>query len=405
MVTTTKGPGSRYFAFAWKNLLAGTVMLAAALLLPLPARAQTFTVLYTFTDTANGYQPDARLFRDSSGNLYGTTQYGGTAGSFGTVFELEPDGNETVLYSFAGTPDAEDPYAALVRDPAGTFYGTTIYGGAAGGYGTVFSLDSTGKETILHSFASNPDGADPYGGLVRDSHGVLYGTTVFGGANGGYGTVFKLNPAGKLTLLHSFSGPPDGADPYGGLVRDAEDNLYGTSVYGGTAGGYGTVFKIDKAKHLALLHSFAGTPDGENPHGGLIRDKNGDLFGTTLYGGNAGGYGTVFEISASGKFKQLHSFAGTPDGVNPYGSLLRDDSGNLYGTTFYGGVSGYGSVFKLSKSGKLRVLHSFNYSPDGAHPIGGLVIDYAGNIYGTTSAGGDTSCGFSGCGTVFKVTP
>ncbi len=385
--------------------MAWTVIFSAGVLLSVPAHAQTFTVLYTFTDTDNGYQPDAGLFRDSSGNLYGTTQYGGTAGGYGTVFQLDPDGDESVLYSFAGTPDAEDPYAGLVRDPDGTFYGTTIYGGTAGGFGTVFSLDSTGKETVLHSFASNPDGADPYGGLVRDSKGVLYGTTVFGGANGGYGTVFKLNAAGKLTLLYSFSGTPDGADPYGGLVRDAEGNLYGTSVYGGGAGGYGTVFKINKAKKLTLLHSFAGTPDGVNPHSGLIRDQQGDLFGTTVYGGNAGGYGTVFEISASGKFKLLHSFAGTPDGVNPYGSLVRDASGNLYGTTFYGGTSGYGSVFKLSKSGKLTVLHCFNYSPDGAHPIGALVKDKAGNLYGTTSAGGDTSCGFSGCGTVFEVTP
>jgi uncharacterized repeat protein (TIGR03803 family) len=310
-------------------------------------------VLYTFTNTGDGFQPDAGLFRDSVGNLYGTTQYGGTAGGYGTVFQLDPHGNESVLYSFAGTPDAEDPYAALVRDKDDTFYGTSIYGGAAGGYGTVFSLDSTGEETVLHSFASNPDGADPYGGLIRDADGTLYGTSVYGGTAGGYGTVFKLNKAGKFTLLHSFS----------------------------------------------------GTPDGVNPHSALIRDNKGDLFGTTEYGGNAGGYGTVFEITAAGKLKLLHSFAGMPDGSNPYASLVRDTAGNLYGTTFYGGVNGYGSVFELSKSGKLSVLHSFNYSPDGGHPVGGLIIDQAGNLYGTTSAGGDTSCGFSGCGTVFEVAP
>jgi uncharacterized repeat protein (TIGR03803 family) len=385
--------------------LPSVILLVFVAFLSRPICAQTFTVLYTFTNTGDGFQPDAGLFRDSVGNLYGTTQYGGTAGGYGTVFQLDPHGNESVFYSFAGTPDAEDPYAALVRDKDDTFYGTSIYGGAAGGYGTVFSLDSTGEETVLHSFASNPDGADPYGGLIRDADGTLYGTTVFGGAAGGYGTVFELDKAGKLTLLHSFAGTPDGEDPYGGLVRDADGNLYGTSVYGGTAGGYGTVFKLNKAGKFTLLHSFSGTPDGVNPHSALIRDNKGDLFGTTEYGGNAGGYGTVFEITAAGKLKLLHSFAGMPDGSNPYASLVRDTAGNLYGTTFYGGVNGYGSVFELSKSGKLSVLHSFNYSPDGGHPVGGLIIDQAGNLYGTTSAGGDTSCGFSGCGTVFEVAP
>ncbi len=386
------------------RFMAGLI-LTSVLLAEAPARAQTFKVLYTFTNTANGFQPDAGLFRDAAGTLYGTTQYGGTAGGYGTVFQLDPNGDESVLYSFAGTPDAEDPYAGLIRDKAGNLYGTTIYGGTNGGYGTVFKLAPDGKETVLYSFAGTPDGTDPYGGLVRDGAGTLYGTTIFGGTAGGFGTVFKLNAAGKLTLLHSFSGTPDGEDPYGGLVRDSSGNLYGTSLYGGNAGGYGTVFKVNKAGKLTLLHSFSGTPDGVNPRDGLVRDKAGNLYGTTIYGGTGGGYGTVFKLSPAGKLTLLHSFSGNPDGVNPYARLARDSAGNLYGTTFYGGTFGYGTVFKVSKAGKLTLLHSFNYAPDGGNLIGGLVLDKAGNLYGTTSAGGDTSCGFSGCGTVFEIMP
>jgi len=269
-------------------------------LAPISAQAQTFTVLYTFTNTADGEQPDASLFQDAASNLYGTTQYGGTKGGFGTVFKLSATGKEKVLLSFAGTPDAEDPYSGLTRDQAGNFYGTTLYGGTGGGFGTVFKLQA-GKETILHSFAGTPDGEDPQAGLLRDAAGNLYGTTQYGGTNGGYGTVFKLSAKGKLTLLHSF--------------------------------------------------------------------------------------GTI------------------PDGQNPYARLIRDEAGNFYGTTFHGGTYGYGTVFKLDTAGKLTVLHSFNNSPDGANPIAGLIPDKAGNLYGTASQGGDLSCGFSGCGTVFKVTP
>jgi uncharacterized repeat protein (TIGR03803 family) len=369
------------------------------------AQAQTFTVLYTFTNTAQGWQPEAAPLLDSAGNLYGTTVFGGTAGSFGTVFKLDTKGNEEVLYSFAGTPDGEDPEGSLVRDASGNLYGTTLYGGTQGGYGTAFRLAPNGRLTLLHSFASNPDGADPHGNLIGDPQGNGYGTTQFGGTAGGFGTVFELKANGGLTLLHSFAGTPDGEDPEAGLVRDPAGNLYGTTVYGGTAGGFGTVFKIDTAGTLTLLHSFAGTPDGENPYAGLTGDSAGNGYGTTKYGGTAGGFGTVFKIDRTGKFTLLHSFAGTPDGENPVSPLVVDPAGNVYGTTFYGGESGYGSVFEIDTTGKLTILHSFNNSPDGANPMGGLTRDAAGNLYGTTSGGGDLSCGFSGCGVVFKVTP
>lgn len=370
-----------------------------------PAQAQTFTVLYTFTNTAQGEQPDAGVIADAAGNLYGTTQYGGTAGGFGTIFRLDVNGHENVLYSFAGTPDGEDPYAGLVTDGAGNLYGTTLYGGTQGGYGTIFKLSRGGALSLLHSFASNPDGADPYGTLVGDREGNGYGTTRFGGNAGGFGTVFKLGRGGEFSLLHSFAGTPDGEDPEAGLIIDTAGNLYGTTVYGGTAGGFGTVFRCSKGGTLTLLHSFAGTPDGENPYAGLAVDSAGNGYGTTKYGGTAGGYGTVFKIDRFGNFSLLHSFAGDPDGVNPMGPVTVDRQGNVYGTTYYGGVSGYGTVFKIDSAGNFTILHSFNDSPDGGNPTGALILDSAGNLYGTASQGGDENCGFFGCGTVFKVTP
>jgi len=397
-------PVSRMSSFMTVVIASLIALVSVALAVP-SVHAQTFTVLYTFTSEAQGWQPEAAPILDAAGNLYGTTQYGGTAGGFGTVFRLDTAGHEQVLHSFAGEPDGEDPISPLVADRSGNVYGNTLYGGAAGGYGTVFKLDHHGHLTLLHSFASNPDGADPHGSLIADPQGNGYGTTQYGGAAGGYGTVFELNAQGQFNVLHSFAGTPDGEDPEAGLVRDSAGNLYGTTVYGGTAGGFGTVFKLDKAGKLALLHSFAGTPDGVNPYAGLAADSAGNAYGTTKYGGTAGGFGTVFKIDRMGRFTLLHSFAGTPDGENPVAAVVVDPAGNVYGTTYYGGTFGYGTVFKIDITGQLTILHSFNASPDGANPTAGLTLDAAGNLYGVTSAGGDLSCGFFGCGVIFKVTP
>jgi uncharacterized repeat protein (TIGR03803 family) len=380
------------------------IVLVRALVVPGPAQAQTFTVLHTFTNAADGATPIAGLTLDKVGNLYGTTLYGGIAGGFGTVFKLDIRGKLTLLHSFAGTPDGEDPQSGLLRDTAGNLYGTTQYGGTNGGYGTVFKLTAKGKLTLLHSFAGIPEGENPYSRLIRDLAGNFYGTTSDGGTLG-YGTVFKLDTAGKMTVLHSFKNSPDGAHPIAGLILDKAGNLYGTTLHGGTSGVFGSVFKLDAKGKLTLLHSFTGTPDGEDPQSGLLRDAAGNLYGTTQFGGINGGFGTVFKLNAKGKLSLLHSFGAKPDGQNPFSGLIRDSAGNFYGTTFYGGAYGYGTVFKLDTAGKLTVLHSFNNSPDGSTPIAGLVMDKTGNLYGTTVGGGDLSCGFGGCGTVFKLTP
>jgi uncharacterized repeat protein (TIGR03803 family) len=254
------------------------------------------------------------VIRDSVGNLYGTTGGGGTFG-FGTVFKLDTSGKETVLYSFTGGADGEFPEAGLVRDVAGNLYSTTIFGGTSGncngGCGTVFKLDTTGKETVLYSFR-NGDGAYP-NSVIRDSAGNLYGTTYGGGPpsfcfGSGCGVVFKVDTTGKETVLYTFTGGADGANPYAGLVRDAKGNLYGTTSYGGDMaackGGCGVVFKLDKTGKETVLHRFMGA-DGASPYAGLVRDAKGNIYGTTFTGGDltcvvyVGGCGVVFKLGIS----------------------------------------------------------------------------------------------------------
>jgi uncharacterized repeat protein (TIGR03803 family) len=311
------------------------------------------TVLHSFTGGADGESPAAGLVLDPAGNLYGTTGYGGSSG-LGTVFKVDTSGNETVLYNFTGGiggPDGANPLAGVILDPAGNLYGTTYLGGASGA-GTVFEVDTNGKETVLYSFAGGVDGAISGAELVRDPAGNLYGTTLYGGPSDG-GTVFKLDTSGKEIVLHSFTGSAtgDGANPYAGLFRDAAGNLYGTTYYGGVSGnctdGCGTVFKLDTTGKETVLHSFVGRADGANPAAGLIRDPVGNLYGTTAYGGRSG-FGTVFKLDPNGKETLLHSFIGTPDGATPYANLVRDAAGNLYGTTFHGGAYRFGTVFKLT---------------------------------------------------------
>jgi len=252
-------------------------------------RAQSFSVLYEFTGWPDGTGPTARPIRDAAGNLYGTTYNGGAFG-FGAVFRLDATGKETVLHSFDGS-DAAFPFAGVLRDAAGNLYGTLSYN-----VGTVFKLDTTGTETVLHAF-SGVDGSGPQGDLIRDPAGNLYGTTYSGGTYG-YGTLFKLNAAGKYKVLHSFAGGVDGANPIPSLKRDAHGNLYGTASAGGDFN-LGIVFELDATGKQSVLHSFSG-PDGASPYASLIQDTVGNLYGTTYYGG-AYDAGTVFQLDATGK--------------------------------------------------------------------------------------------------------
>jgi len=387
-------------------------LVLSALLIPLVqiflvitmAQGQTFTLLYTFTSGADGGDPIGGLIMDPQGNLYGTTAEGGNPAcphGCGTVFKLDPAGHETVLYSFAGM-DGEYPRASLLRDAQGNLYGTTASGGAAG-WGTVFKVDPSGTETVLYSFTGAGDGGSPgLGALIMDAQGNLYGTTQAGGAC--CGTVFKVDVTGSESVLYSFTGTGgDGTLPTGGLVRDAAGNLYGTTEGGGQYGGpygYGTVFKIDTTGKETVLHSFNLT-DGYDPWAGLMFDAQGNLYGTTRGGspGVAGGPGVVFKLSKKGSETVLHRFSRPHDGHGPTGGVVRDQQGNVYGTTSYGGLWNCGTVFQVDKYGKEKLLYTFIGGSDGASPYAGLVQDAQGNLYGTTTGVFGTG------GTVFKITP
>jgi uncharacterized repeat protein (TIGR03803 family) len=377
----------------------------------------TYSVLYSFLCEPDGANPYAPLVRDSAGNLYGTTFSGGVY-DWGTVFKLTPGGTEMLLHSFEPPHDGQGPeWAGLIIDARGNLYGTTPFGGEKGA-GAVYELTPDGVETLLYSFSGNGDGNEPVGGLVRDPAGSLYGTTEFGGPYQ-TGVVFKLNSGGGETVLHDFGccfGPSnDGAGPVGTLVRDPAGTLYGTTSSGGEFG-LGTVFELAPDGTEAILHSFAGPPNDGSDGGGptLLRDPIGNLYGTTVYGGsyNGGpeglGYGTIFKVSASGSEATLFSFSGRGSGGYPVDGLAGGASGSVFGTSGSGGspsciqnTIGCGVLLELTPAGKERILHEFGESAgDGRVPSAGVIQDSTGNLYGTTYYGGAY-----GCGTVFKYTP
>lgn len=389
-----------------KAALALAVALVPAMLLTPSTEAQTYSIVYAFKRKGDGGDPQAGLFRSPGGALFGTTFLGGDPScSCGTVFKLFPNGAFTVLYVFTGA-DGANPSAALITDGHGNLYGTTSQGGSGQVQdGTVFKLAPPAKpgarwtQTVLHTFGAGADGANPYAGVIRDNAGNLFGTTYEGGAFGD-GTVFKLDTTGKETPLYSFAGSPDGAHPYAGLVRDGAGNLYGTTLLGGTFN-QGTVFELDRTGKETVLYSFTGKEDGAYPNAALILDAAENLYGTANNGGGTGNHGTVFKLSTTGALTVIHTFAGGHDGSGPDAGLILDQSGNLYGTTTEGGdADNDGTVFKVDTTGMLTVLHTFTAGPGGAYPYAGLVQDPTGILYGTA-----VDVGPNGNGVVFKITP
>jgi uncharacterized repeat protein (TIGR03803 family) len=317
--------------------------------------AGVLTTLYSFSE--DGSIPDSGLVLASDGNFYGTTSGGSVFGQ-GTAFKFTPGGTLTTLYRFCSQTYCSDggrPQAGLVQGPGGNLYGTTTVGGAQGA-GTVFKISAAGTLTTLYSFCAQTnctDGWTVFSRLSRASNGSFYGVTVNGGANG-WGTLFSITTTGTLTTLHSFAST-DGANPSGGLVEASDGSLYGTTSGGGRAG-EGTVFKMDKTGKLTTIYNFcakAYCSDGGAPFGTLVQGSNGDLYGTTHAGGVLN-RGTIFEITTKGVLTTLHSFGGA-DGSFPYAGLAQDSSnGTLYGTTYYGGNlsclfygTGCGTVFSL----------------------------------------------------------
>jgi uncharacterized repeat protein (TIGR03803 family) len=388
-------------------LVAGT---AFATFAPLNG-AHAFGVLHTFHHGgSDGEYPSSGLIEDAAGNLYGTTGQGGPG--CGIVFKLASDGTETVLYRFAcGSGNGSTPYGGLIADSAGNLYGTTIAGGGSGcggfGCGAGFKLAPDGNETVLYAFRGGSDGAYPYSDLIADAAGNVYGTTSQGGGAGcqngeGCGTVFKVMPDGSETVLYTFTGGSDGASPITGLTVDGQGNLYGTTPNGGKSGcidGCGVVFRLAPDGAETVLYAFTGGNDGANPYGGLMTDTSGNLYSTTALGGRHG-KGAVFMLAPNGAETVLYAFRGGSDGGGPQGGLIEDMSGDLYGTTVGGGANKKGVVFKLAPDGTETVLHAFGGGTGGGvGPAFGLVTDNQANLYGTTSNGG----GKNDNGTVFKL--
>jgi len=395
------------------------------LLMVAPYAASAGDVIHSF-DLANGENPTGALVADANGNLYGTATLGGCNHDWcsGQIFELSPVASGkwsfTVLHEFTGE-NGQTPDGALILDGHGNLYGTTEAGGS-GHVGTVFELSpqSNGSwtETVLHSF-QGPDGETPHGAIALDAQGNIYGATRYAGANN-QGVIYELsqqsNGIWKEAVLHAFGASGDPGYPYSGVTLDSHGNIFGATTNGGMAQA-GTIFELTPSGNgqwtESTLHSFVIATDGANPQTPLVFDSAGNLYGSTFQEGGSRYGGTVFQLSPSGStwnFTVLHSFASGTDGYVPSGVAL-DASGNVFGTTTYGGSGCYGSnyggcgiVFELSPQGsgswKKTVLHTFESATDGSQPFAGVIL-VNGQLYGTTKYGG-TRLGY---GTVFQVAP
>jgi uncharacterized repeat protein (TIGR03803 family) len=412
-----------------------------------------YTLLAALSPFTTGGMPTATVTMDAAGNLYGTTdvlsnpQQSPTPN--GAVFKVDTANNLTLLYSFP-TPGRSCPLnngnPGVVLDAAGNVYGDS---GDTGLEGAIYEVNSAGTETTLYSFPPAPGGSYLYGGVIRDLRGNLYGTTGGGGqedtgvlyklgATGetvlpqvapvvgrsvtedregnlyltgssifnAPGSIYKLAPSGQITVLYSFTGGSDG-NGSDGVYLDAAGNLYGTSNGGGAPNG--CVFKLAPSGEFTVLYSFQGGSDGSDLNYELTIDRAGNVYGTTSYGG--AGAGVVYRISPAGQQTVLHSFSGG-DGDIPAGAVILDPEGNLYGTTSLGGASNEGVIYQLSRAGGLNVLYNFSQGATGFGPTSGVTRDSEGNLYGTTTGGGDVTCSPffgdpvpTGCGVVYELTP
>jgi uncharacterized repeat protein (TIGR03803 family) len=355
-------------------------------------RSATYTDLYDFAGRPDGSAPTAEVTLDD-GNLFGTTAGGGEGA--GTIFKRASDGTESVIYSFpVDASNGQSPDGALTITAKGDMYGTTSSGGA-GRNGVLYKLSAKGEYTVLHAFSYN-EGSSIRGRLVRDELGNLYGTALFGGAPGN-GTVFKYAADGTFSVLHTFTGGSDGQYPQHGMVRDSAGNLYGATGFGG-ASGMGTVYKIAPDGTLSTVYSFTGGADGGFLFGGIGIGKDGNLYGSTVFGG-ANSSGTVFKLTPAGALTTLYNFTGGADGGSAKGEMLVL-GGKLYSTTSQGGDPncGCGVIYEINAKGKYKVLHTFTNATGGDYSAG-LTKGKDGMLYGTTSSWGANSNG-----TVFSIT-
>jgi uncharacterized repeat protein (TIGR03803 family) len=376
------------------------------------ATATTTNVIFSCEEDEGEYA-DTDLETDSAGNIYGTTVLGGDFGG-GTVFQLSPTPNgwvHTVLYSFTGGADGGEPYKGVTLDRNGNLYGTAVTGGSGnceGGCGVVYKLSHTGgtwRQKVIHAFTGGNDGSGPGARVTVDTAGNVYGMAPTGGAFG-LGTIYKIHQAPNRALtfgvLHAFTGGTDGATGSAGRMILREGRLYGAVTAGGRYGS-GVVFELNAGgfgeRDLKILYAFRGQPDGSFPYGALLFDQSGNIYGTTYYGG-ADGIGAVYKLSPQpvGEWTEevLYSFQQGTDGNSPISNLVFDVAGNLYGTTSEGGL-GSGTIFKLSPVGAGKwnetVVHAFAGPPDGGFAYNGMVVDAFGNFYGATVHGGENDDG------------
>jgi uncharacterized repeat protein (TIGR03803 family) len=343
------------------------------------------TYLHEFTG-ADGATPRAGLLQAADGNLYGTT-FSGTDFDLGTVFRMTPDGSLTVLHQFSG-PEGAHPLSTLIQGTDGNFYGTTSDGGAFS-MGTIFRMSADGAVTTLHEFTGGADGAIPVAGLVQGRDGNFYGTTQFGGDVTNNGTVFSITADGQLTVLHAFTGSPDGAAPAAALIQANDGNFYGTTQLGGDVTNNGTVFSITADGLLTVLHAFTGSPDGAGPAAALTQANDGTIYGTTQFGGAF--FGTVFSITVDGRLTVLHSFASRFGDGNPVVGVVQATDGNFYGTTTPGFPPGRdsGTAFRMTPTGTFTELNAV--FGEGRLPTD-LIQATDGNFYGITSCAGPNDC-------------
>ena len=350
-------------------------------------KAQTFSVLHTFSSVSDGVTPYGNVTFDGSGNMYGTCEQDGINNG-GTLWEYSSGGNFTVLHSFTSSSDGSHPYCRVTFDSSGNMYGTCPNGGPIGG-GTLWKYSSEGNFSVLHNFGSAAGGETPFSGVTIDSSGDLFGTGQVGGANTG-GVLWEYSSAGVFSVLHNFASSSDGKYPYAGVKLDASNNIYGTCDSSGPHNG-GTLWKYSSGGVFSVLHGFNGSGDGDAPfYGGVTLDVNGNVFGT-CYAGGANSGGTLWEYSSGGVFSVLRSFTNASDGYRPYAGVTLDSSGNMYGTCNNGGANSGGTLWEYSSGGVFSVLRSFTPASDGADPYAGVTLDTSGNIYGTCSGGGGTS--------------
>jgi uncharacterized repeat protein (TIGR03803 family) len=405
---------------------AGIILTVVAISVATALAANKEKVVYNFTGGSDGGTPAAMLTFDSQGNAYGTTVVGGADG-YGSIFELTPESGGkwklATLYSFTGGADGKNPYGGVTFDAKGNLYGTTVAGGSGGacsgdGCGVVYELSpfrGGWSQTVLYDFTGRNDGFGPGGPVVFDKSGNLYGTTPDGGSHAA-GVVFGLGPHtnGQWTphVILSCKGGKDGSTgSLGALLVDDAGNLYGIAELGG-AHSAGVAFKLAPQSggkwQFSAIYGFKGQPNAGSPYGGLIADAKGNLYGTTYFGGK-NGLGSVFQLTpANGKYKEslLYSFQAAKDGNGPLSTLVFDAKGSLYGTASAGGDPGCGcgAIFKLSPSSggkwKESVVHNFKGDPDGAYSNYGLTLDSKGNLFGVTALGGNQNQG-----AIFELVP